>query len=420
MSRIESVNPEVLRWARETAGLDLEEAARQLGLADSASSSSRDKLKEIEAGDRYPTQLQLVKFAHVYRRPLVALYLDTPPKPSERGEDFRSTEESSSVRENALLDALLRDIQARQEMVKDLLVDEEDASPLPFVGSASVDDGVATLVASIASVLHFDPMSLRERRGSKVDLFRRLRKRAERVGVFVILAGDLGSWHTDIPSTVFRGYAIADPVTPFVVINDNDAEAARSFTLIHELAHIWLGASGVSGAPKSGAVDTPKRILERFCNDVASEFLLPPAALSRHRDVLMAADLQAAKGVIADLAETWLVSHSMAAYRCYRIGAISAATYERLAEEFRQRWEFARNARREESRGEDPPAISAHVISRSRLGQPLLSVVRRNLQENVITYTEAAKILGTKPTSVEALLDSSRAASLRAGSRGRG
>ena len=76
------------------------------------------------------------------------------------------------------------------------------------------------------------------------------------------LAGDLGSYHTELSADVFRGFAISDKVAPFIVINDKDARAARSFTLVHELAHIWLDESGVSGAPSP---DAPRSPQDRTC-----------------------------------------------------------------------------------------------------------------------------------------------------------
>ena len=82
--------------------------------------------------------------------------------------------------------------------------------------------------------------------------------------MFVLLKGDLGSHHTAIDVEVFRGLAIADDVAPFVVINDNDSRAARSFTLLHELTHILLGQSGFRGMRVEAEI-------EKFCDDVAAE-----------------------------------------------------------------------------------------------------------------------------------------------------
>jgi Zn-dependent peptidase ImmA (M78 family) len=88
-----------------------------------------------------------------------------------------------------------------------------------------------------------------------------------------LLIGNLGSHHTTIDVTTFRGFALSDDVAPFIVINDQDAQAAWSFTLLHELTHLWLGQTGVSGA-------RAEQKIERFCNDVAGEVLLPIEELS--------------------------------------------------------------------------------------------------------------------------------------------
>ncbi len=78
--------------------------------------------------------------------------------------------------------------------------------------------------------------------------FELLRKKPEAAGVFVLLIGNLGNYLTTIDLEMFRGFALADEVAPFVIINDQDAKTAWSFTLLHELVHLWLGQTGVSGA----------------------------------------------------------------------------------------------------------------------------------------------------------------------------
>ena len=72
--------------------------------------------------------------------------------------------------------------------------------------------------------------------------------------MFVLLKGDLGNYRTAIDVEVFRGFAIADDIAPFVVINDNDSKAAWSFTLLHELTHLLLGQTGISGGHRGGDV----------------------------------------------------------------------------------------------------------------------------------------------------------------------
>ena len=404
MKRANNINPAILAWARETAGLELDEAADRLGfIRPTEAESAAQRLLAFESGERKPTRNQLLKFASVYRRPLLAFYMKKPPVRGERGEDFREAAGRISRRDNALLDALLRDIRARQEMVKSLLEDDEEADALTFVGSATMNQEPRTVAASIASTLAFDHQRQESRRGDADALFRTLRERAEFVGVFVLLVGDLGSYHTELSVDVFRGFAISDEVAPFVVINDKDARAARSFTLVHELAHIWLNESGVSGVPSP---DTPQSLhdqIERFCNDVAGEFLLPNAALRERQAGPAIVDRQSAANFVQSLADDWSVSEPMVAYRLKRIGLMETAIYRELVAGYAARWQHQRRRKREQNR-DNEGGPNRHVVIRSKLGNALLDVVRRNLRDSTLTHTKAAKLLGVKAGSVEPLL----------------
>ena len=394
----------MLVWAREGAGLEVEEAADILGFIKSTEKEgASQRLMALENGNRTPTRAQLLELVRVYRCPLLAFYLKRPPRRDDRGEDFRQSAGAVSRRESSLLNALLRDIRARQEMVRSLLEDEEESHELAFVGSASINDGARAVAASIASTLEFEHRGREARRGDADTLFRTLRERAESAGVFVLLIGDLGSYHTALGVEVFRGFAISDRVAPFVVINDQDSRAARSFTLIHELAHIWLDRSGVSGEPSPNAPRSLEDRIEQFCNDVAGEFLLPAEALHAQPAELDAGDKRGAEDAIRVLADAWSVSEPMVAYRLKRTGRITTAVYRDLISAYAARWQQQRKRQRERNRERDG-APSAYVIRRSRLGRALLDVVQRTLRDNVLTHTKAAKLLGVKPGAVEPLL----------------
>ena len=396
----EQINPRVLAWARETAGLSVAEAAEKLGLKDTAKTSAIEKLQALEDGSRDPAQGTLQKAASLYRRPLVAFYLAEPPAKGDRGEDFR-TAKSVSARENATLDALLRDVKARQQMVRDVLEDTEEAELRPFVGAVGISSGSKRVAGAIREVLGVSVDQQRRSRDNGV-LFTLLRSAAERAGVYVLLLGDIGSHHSDIGEEVFRGFALADEVAPFVVINDNDAGAARSFTLLHELAHIWIGASGVSGPLR----DVPKNVIERFCNDVASEFLIPSDAIPDHSSLLRAS-IRDVAGVIQGLASAWKVSEPAVAYRFAQKGWISEAVTSSLFAMYAERWRQQRQRERE-NRQPDEQGPTFYIVRRHRLGARLLGLVRRALQEEVLTHTRAAKILGVGPASVSPLLNDDR------------
>jgi Zn-dependent peptidase ImmA (M78 family)/transcriptional regulator with XRE-family HTH domain len=396
-----ATKPEILIWTRETAGLSIEEAAAKLGIKDARGVAAVDRLAALEAGEGEPSRPLLLKMAKLYRRPLLTFYMSAPPRKGDRGEDFRSLPERETKAE-PLIDALVRDIRARQAMVRAILEDEEEAEPLRFIGSSMVAAGLGPVLASIRQTLGIDLADFRAQ-GSPDAAFALLRSKVEAVGVFVLLIGNLGSHHTALDVAAFRGFALADPIAPFIVINDQDAKPAWSFTLLHELAHLWIGASGVSGAIAEGQI-------ERFCNDVASNFLLPSNELgivgvSRNTDHEDAARL------ISEFAEERLLSRSMVAYRLFRAGSLLEATWRQLSGRFQAEWLHNRAAQRERDRG-DEGGPNYYVVRRHRLGPALLRFVARNMTGGSLTPTKASKVLGVKPRSVAPLLSGAAAGEL--------
>lgn len=392
------MNPDILVWARETAGLSVDDAAAKLHLTTSVRSTAAGKLEAMESGEKAPTRNQLSTMSKVYKRPLLAFYMAEPPRTGSRGHDFRQSPDARSRRENALLDTLLRDVRARQEAVRDILQDEEDAEPLAFVGSITIAQGVDHAVAALSAVLDFNPLAPRP--GDPSALFKRLREAAEAAGVFVMVLGDLGSHHHSIPASVFRGFAIADRIAPFVVINAKDARPARAFTLIHELAHILLGQTGVSGDISTENPTTPHARVERFCNDVAGEFLLPGARFRQGVAAFDGGNIDAARIAVEAIAARWSVSEPMVAYRLNRTGDLGADAYDTLRAEYHARWQA--NLRREREASDGGP--NQRVVKQFSLGNALMGLVHRTVRDNTLSHTKAAALLGAKPGAVEPLL----------------
>ena len=418
-----SVNPNILVWARETAGLGVDDATKKLQLTDSAKSTAVEKLNALENGEKQPTKSQLNNMCKTYNRPLLVFYMAEPPAKRSQGIDFRQNADARSVWEDAILDAFLRNIIARQETVRILLEDDDDFSPPNFVESITIEQGAEYAVSEISRILDFD---LRAQRLNDPDaLFKQLREKVEAIGVFVLVLGNLGSFHTNIPSKVFRGFTIADRIAPFIVINPNDARSAWAFTLIHELTHIFLGQTGVSGAASADNPTTNNSRIERFCNDVAGEFLLPEQALrqrmqefsqsdidtpmkvvkaiARERDPRGRKHIDTPMKVVKAIAYEWSVSEPMVAYRLNRMSYLEKDAYKSLCAEFCARWE-AQKDRDRDKKEDDHNMIDPNIIKRSRLGDALIKLVYRNVRNNTLSQTKAAIVLGGKLSAVESFL----------------
>ena len=390
-----SVNPAIMVWARATAGLTQEEAARKLGFQDSSRSSAVEKLARIEQGQKEPSRPQLVRMAGQYRRPLLTFYLSKPPRAGERGVDFRTLPQSVDAAKEALLDALIREIRARQSMVRVMLEDEDEAESLPFVGSHRIEDGRAAVLQSLQAVLNLNATGYRAQQNASAA-FDLLRGAAERAGIFVLLKGDLGNYKTALDTTVFRGFSIADEVAPFIVINHQDARPAWPFTLLHETVHLLLGHTGISG-------DDAENEVERFCNDVAGEFLLPARELER-----LALDDNGEWGAITERISAWAsefkVSRAMVAYKAYRSGLLTWETHNQLKAAYREEWQRDRERVREQARDQDG-GPNYYTVRRHRLGNRIIGLAEGMMAADALSTSKAAQILGVKPRQVQPLLD---------------
>ena len=400
MNRQTAVNPEIMIWARQTAGLTPEVAATKLAIG-------ADRLLALERGEKEPTRPLLVRMARSYHRPLIAFYLTAPPPCGDRGADFRTRTSQHTDATDGLLDALIRAIRARQSMIQAVLTAEAEAASVPFVGSQTIAAGEASALDALRHLLgcELDHTHYYAQRGAQ-NAFEWLRSRAEQSGVFVLLQGDLGSYHSAIDTEIFRGCAIAADVAPFVVINDRDAPSAWSFTLLHELVHLLLGQTGISGTRVENDV-------ERFCNDVAGAWLLPTRELDQ-LDFSQKLDLAARQDRIGEFAATRNLSRTMVAYRLLCTQRITRETFNRLYSAFSREWRQAR-ARRQQRASTGGP--SYYVVRRHRLGKPLLSFAQRMTASGALTTTKAALILGVKPKSVAALLGVGGSSSMQRANR---
>jgi Zn-dependent peptidase ImmA (M78 family) len=388
-----AVNPDILEWARRTAGLSLEAAAHALELKEAHGVPSAERLEALEKGKEEPSRPLLLKMAKAYRRSLLVFYLEQPPKTGDRGKDFRTLPGGQPPLYNPVLDTLIRDVRGRQSIIRSLLEDEE-AEQLPFIGSASMEVPVPALAERIVGQIAFNLNTFREQ-GSVAEAFSYLRSRIEEAGIFVLLLGNLGSHHTNIPIDTFRGFAMADDIAPIAIINDNDARSAWSFTALHEVAHLWLGDTGVSGWTTDLAV-------EQYCSDVAAEILLPPRELDEF-GVVGKLPFERLIDAVGAFATKRRISRAMVGYRLFRRGSITHKTWNELTKRFKEDW-LAQKQREAIKQAAKEGGPSYYVVRRHRIGRALLDLADRSLNDGALTYTKAGRLLGVRPRNVEPLL----------------
>jgi len=312
MTRVE-VRAEMLRWAYERAGFDV-----------GALSPRIPQLPAWERGEKQPTLKQLEDFAKATHTPVGYLFLPEPPVERVPIPDFRTVgNERIDHPSPDLLDTLYL-CQQRQEWYRDFARSTGEA-PLTFVGSVRAGDDVIRSAALIRQTLAFD-VDERRQLPTWTDALRRFIEQADALGVLVMVSGVVGSNNRrKLDPQEFRGFALADSLAPLVFINGADTKAAQMFTLAHELAHIWIGQSALTDAQ---AASVPENKVERWCNQVAAELLVPLETFRATYD--SRAELRAE---LLRLARRFKVSTLVILRRMLDAGGLSRETFRQAYEE---------------------------------------------------------------------------------------
>jgi Zn-dependent peptidase ImmA (M78 family) len=257
-----AVSPRLLAWARARSGLSVDELVTKF-----------PKLTEWESGERTPTLKQLEDFARATHTPVGFLFLPEPPEEQVPIPDFRTVGDVGVRRPSPdLLDTIFA-CQQRQEWYRDFAqVTRED--PVASIGSLTTSVPVVEAAEQIRTTLRFDQG---ERGHTWSDALRTLVDHAEELGVLVMVSGVVGAnTHRKLDPEEFRGFSLVDRLAPLVFVNGADTKAAQIFTLTHELVHLFLGETALDDADLGAAPTNP---VERWCNQVAAEVLVPLTAL---------------------------------------------------------------------------------------------------------------------------------------------
>ena len=364
-----TVRPEMLSWACERAGFELDEVARRV-----------PQLTAWESGESRPTLKQLENFAKITHTPIGYFFLQEPPDEKVPIPDFRTIANKPVTRPSPnLLDTIYL-CQQRQDWYRDYARSMGDG-PLPIVGSAQSTDEVAGTAAVIRDALGFD---LAERRNfaTWTEALRRFIEQADSAGVLVMVNGVVGSnTNRKLDPDEFRGFTLIDDMAPLIFINGADTKAAQMFTLAHELAHVWLGQSALSD---SQARTVPSHDVERWCNQVAAEMLAPLAVVRDEHDPR--AELRAE---LDRLARHFKVSTLVVLRRLHDIKALTARQYWAAYEE-----ELERLRGLPTSSGGD-----FYLTLGTRVGKRFAHAMVATTLEGESSFTEAFRLLGVKKMS---------------------
>ncbi len=255
-----AVAPSVLSWALDVTGADAENLRE------------RFKVDRWQAGEIRPTLKQLESFAKATAVAFGYFLLPQPPAWTLPVPDFREGFGDAPISSTNLV-AVLGQSQRRQEWYRDYAL-SLGAEPLEFVRSAADLEPIGA-AAEIRAALGTEVSS---RRGTRDETRKTLLRAFEALGGLTV-ATSLGGNNTRRPldENEFRGFALVDEIAPLIFVNTRQTLNGQIFTLAHEFAHVWHGTSGIGNEdPRADG----QSAVERWCNAVASEILVPADELA--------------------------------------------------------------------------------------------------------------------------------------------
>ena len=362
------VNPERLRWARDRAGLDADRLTRKF-----------PKYEEWEAGTARPTLKQLEAVAKATHAPVGLFFMSEPWDEPVPIPDFRVLGNRPMSRPSVDLLETVYLYQQRQEWYRDF-ARLERIDPPALVRIATTRSDVETTARMMREALGFD-VDQRSRLSTWVGALRLFVAQADASGILVMVNGIVGNNTTRrLDPAEFRGFALADDLAPLVFVNGADTKAAQMFTLAHELAHICLGESALSDIE---AVVKPSHSIERWCDRVAAELLVPGAILAN--EFRAGVDLSAE---VNRLARYFKVSTLVVLRRVFDLGALDREAFEAAY------WgELDRLATVSQSGGNFHPTLRMRVGR--RFGQALVD----STLGGRTSFTESFRLLGIRKSS---------------------
>ena len=371
------LQPDVLRWARERTRVSRDELAQKMQV-------SPERVLEWERSGRISIA-QADKLAQRTHTPLGYLYLAEPPEDHLPIPDFRTRSDDTPSRPSPDLLETVETMLRRQAWMHDELI-EDEAEPLDFVGAYGIDAPSRQVAVAMRDALQL-AYNWASQVSTWTDALKLLRDQAEDAGVLVVFNGIVGNnTQRKLDPDEFQGFALVDKYAPLIFVNSTDFKAAQMFTFAHELAHLFVGETGVSIFKK---FQPGPHAIERFCDQTAAEFLVPMDDLTNFWPTAKRANDR-----YQAIARHFKVSSLVAARRTLDLDLIDKNEFFRFYEEY-QHTEWDSRQQRKAKSGD------FWNTQKWRIGPRFGTAVIRAVKEGRLLYREAYTLTGLKGDTFE-------------------
>jgi len=371
-TRVENINSNLINWAITRAGNVLDEFYLE----------NPNVLEWVE-GVKKPTIKQLEGFTHKVHVPFGYMFLAEPPEEELQIPFFRT---GGNPRDKVSLNVYhtIQIIKERQNWLTNYL-EESEYQDLDFVGKYDLNSSYKDVVNDIRHTLN-----LKTNWASQQDTWERaldyLTMQIEEAGIIVNFNGVVGNnTRRKILVDECRGFVIINPKAPFLFVNSADAKAAQMFTLIHELAHIWIGESAGFDNKQMIPADDP---IEQFCDKIAAEFLVP--------EIFFKEKWKSSQD-IKYLSRVFKVSPIVIARRALDLNLMSKVIF---FEFYHNYVEAFKNKKKNQSSGGN-----FYATAKKRISLRFASYINNAVNENTLLYRDAYRLTNLKGNTYEKFIN---------------
>lgn len=363
------IKPEVLRWAIEKSDKNVTDL--------------REKFKNIEEGLEHSTQFSITQIDKLSRElhiPFGYFMLNEPPEEKIELLKYRTIENLENDKPSRDLVDTIKEMKLKQDFMKEILV-EDGFSPLNFINSITIDTNVREAAQKIRDVLRLEL----DWNYKNKKTFSTLRKSVSDSGILVMQNGVVGNDTKRILDlSEFRAFVMIDEYVPLIFLNTKDSESGRTFSLCHELVHIWLGTDELYNANTFN--NSQSSLEERYCNEVAAELLLPQEILAEkygHNEKLI-------KDFVETLSNDYSISQLVVLLRMKNTKLLGNEEFKKLYHYFDDE---IKNNLKKKKQGEK---VDYYNVKLSRMDNKFIKTVDNKAKEGRILYSEAFELIGTK------------------------
>lgn len=366
-----TIKPNILITMRKNRRIPVSVLADKLKISEEEYLSYENEPREV-------TVEEASKIAKIYKRNWSLFLLDTPPEKPIFGQDHRTKDNKKSGIGYLTYDAL-----EEANYLIDFItsIAEDKTNHIPKFETTDKPREMAKKLREILKVSLEDQGKI----PTTPDAIKFWIKKLGSIGINV-------STHKLGEDDGVRAFSIFRDFKAIIVLNSEETDNGKLFSLMHEVGHILVRNTGVC--------DLHRDSIESFCNEFASQILIPnetfESLLERYKVTAENAEVTS-----QTLARSLRVSRLAVLTRMLTTKIIGTTLYDKLSAEEHKKFHLQKQVKRKRQKeSTSKPIVNPYVVRRARLGNLFLGDILQAYNQSKITPFEASNYLGFKPQTI--------------------